>query len=119
MTLRTRLRPSLALTGILAVAALGLAGCASGDAGTGSAPDASGTPAAATSLSDVKAKGELVIGTEGTYSPFSFHEGSGSGALTGYDVEVATADGTLIALFRGAAYETRGEVVAALTREQR
>ncbi len=91
MTLRSRLRPSLALTGLLAVAALGLAGCASGDAGTGSADGTSGTPAAATSLSDVKAKGELVIGTEGTYSPFSFHEGSGSGALTGYDVEVATA----------------------------
>jgi cystine transport system substrate-binding protein len=91
MTLRSRLRPSLALTGLLAVAALGLAGCASGDAGTGSAPGASGTPAPATSLSDVQAKGELVIGTEGTYSPFSFHEGSGSGALTGYDVEVATA----------------------------
>ncbi len=91
MTLRSRLRPSVALTGLLAVAALGLAGCASGDAGTGSADGTSGTPAAATSLSDVKAKGELVIGTEGTYSPFSFHEGSGSGALTGYDVEVATA----------------------------
>ncbi|WP_435081603.1 amino acid ABC transporter substrate-binding protein [Clavibacter michiganensis] len=91
MTLRSRLRPSLALTGLLAAAALGLAGCASGDAGTGSADGTSGTPAAATSLSDVKAKGELVIGTEGTYSPFSFHEGSGSGALTGYDVEVATA----------------------------
>ncbi|RIJ08777.1 polar amino acid ABC transporter substrate-binding protein, partial [Clavibacter michiganensis subsp. insidiosus] len=38
MTLRSRLRPSLALTGLLAVAALGLAGCASGDAGSGSAP---------------------------------------------------------------------------------
>jgi cystine transport system substrate-binding protein len=91
MTLLSRIRPSLALTGLVAAAALGLAGCASGDAGTGSAPAASGTPAAASSLADVQAAGELVIGTEGTYSPFSFHEGSGSGALTGYDVEIATA----------------------------
>jgi cystine transport system substrate-binding protein len=91
MSLRSRIRPSLALTGLVAVAALGLAGCASGDAGTGSPAGTSGTPAAASSLSDVQAAGELVIGTEGTYSPFSFHEGSGSGALTGYDVDVATA----------------------------
>ncbi|WP_043668775.1 amino acid ABC transporter substrate-binding protein [Clavibacter michiganensis] len=91
MSLRSRIRPSLALTGLVAVAALGLAGCASGDAGTGTAPGTSGTPAPASSLSDVQAAGKLVIGTEGTYSPFSFHEGSGSGALTGYDVEVATA----------------------------
>jgi cystine transport system substrate-binding protein len=91
MTLLSRLRPTLALTGIVAVASLGLAGCASGDAGTGSATGASGTPAPASSLSDVQEAGELVIGTEGTYSPFSFHEGSGSGALTGYDVDIATA----------------------------
>jgi cystine transport system substrate-binding protein len=91
MTLLTRIRPTLALTGLVAAAALGLAGCASGDAGTGSATGASGTPAPASSLSDVQDAGELVIGTEGTYSPFSFHEGSGSGALTGYDVDVATA----------------------------
>ena len=33
-------------------------------------------------------------------------------ARTGvYDVEVTKADGTLVALFRGNAYETRGEVV--------
>jgi cystine transport system substrate-binding protein len=91
MTLPSRLRPTLALTGLVAAAALGLAGCASGDAGTGSATGASSTPAPASSLSDVQDAGELVIGTEGTYSPFSFHEGSGSGALTGYDVDIATA----------------------------
>ena len=31
-----------------------------------------------------------MFATEGTYKPFSFHEG-GAGALTGYDVDVATA----------------------------
>ncbi|MBM7024353.1 amino acid ABC transporter substrate-binding protein [Clavibacter zhangzhiyongii] len=91
MSLLSRIRPSLALTGLVAVAALGLAGCASGDAGSGSATDPSASPAAASSLADVQAAGKLVIGTEGTYSPFSFHEGSGSGALTGYDVDIATA----------------------------
>ncbi len=32
----------------------------------------------------------IVIGTEGTYRPFSYHE-DGTGDLTGYDVEVAQA----------------------------
>ncbi|HEV7955722.1 MAG: Amino acid transporter substrate-binding protein family [Microbacteriaceae bacterium] len=41
-------------------------------------------------LAEVQEAGELVVGTEGTYRPFSFHEG-GSGELTGYDVEVITA----------------------------
>ena len=29
----------------------------------------------------------ITVGTEGTYRPFTYHE-NGSGALTGYDVEV-------------------------------
>ncbi|GGD57672.1 amino acid ABC transporter substrate-binding protein [Paenibacillus nasutitermitis] len=33
-------------------------------------------------------KGDLTIGTEGTYAPFTFHDESG--ALTGFDVELAT-----------------------------
>ncbi|GAB3277397.1 amino acid ABC transporter substrate-binding protein [Microbacterium lacusdiani] len=59
-----------------------LAGCAGQPAATGSDAPADG-PAA---LSD----GTLVVATEGTYPPFSYHEG-GSGELTGYDVEVARA----------------------------
>ncbi|MGG1663805.1 amino acid ABC transporter substrate-binding protein [Brevibacillus sp. NRS-1366] len=39
-------------------------------------------------LDKVKADGKLLIGTEGTYSPFTFHDQSGK--LTGYDVEVVT-----------------------------
>ena len=62
MSRLSRIRPSLALTGLVAVAALGLAGCASGDAGTaGSTDGASASPAAATSLSDVQAAGELGV----------------------------------------------------------
>ncbi|MGQ7787674.1 amino acid ABC transporter substrate-binding protein [Nesterenkonia sp. K-15-9-6] len=41
-------------------------------------------------LEDVQEDGVLTVGTEGTYRPFSYHEG-GSGELTGYDVEVVTA----------------------------
>jgi acyl-CoA thioesterase len=38
-------------------------------------------------------------------------EQSRAGKTGVYDVEVTKADGTLVALFRGNAYETRGEVV--------
>jgi len=75
-------------TALLAAAALSLTACSSGG-GSGPAGEES-TPAAGTSLQDVKDAGVLTIGTEGTYSPFSFHEG-GSGELTGYDVEIAKA----------------------------
>jgi acyl-CoA thioesterase len=42
-------------------------------------------------------------------------ERSRAGRTGIYDVEVSKADGTLVALFRGTSYETRGEVVAATT----
>lgn len=77
-------RRSFGLVGILAAASITLAACG-GAAGTGA-----GTSGGDTSLSQVKDAGEIVFATEGTYKPFSFHEG-GAGALTGYDVEVATA----------------------------
>ncbi|NRD76443.1 amino acid ABC transporter substrate-binding protein [Bacillus sp. BRMEA1] len=38
-------------------------------------------------LKQVKDAGVLTIGTEGTYSPFTFHDNSGK--LTGFDVEIA------------------------------
>ncbi|WP_345751849.1 amino acid ABC transporter substrate-binding protein [Microbacterium rhizophilus] len=74
------------MTRIASVAAasltvLALAGC-SGQPGSGANADG---PAA---LAD----GTLIVATEGTYPPFSFHE-DGAGELTGYDVEVAKAVG--------------------------
>jgi L-cystine transport system substrate-binding protein len=80
---------SLGLRGsaLLAAAALSLTACSS--SGGDSAAEES-TPAAGTTLQEIQDAGVLTIGTEGTYSPFSFHEG-GSGELTGYDVEIAEA----------------------------
>jgi len=43
----------------------------------------------ADTLANVKATGQLKIGTEGTYAPFTFHTISGD--LTGFDVEIGEA----------------------------
>lgn len=76
---------ALALTAALAVSA-----CSS-DSGDDQSAEPSAPPAESdTSLTDVQEAGVLVVGTEGTYRPFSFHE-DGSGDLTGYDVEVIRA----------------------------
>lgn len=46
------------------------------------------TPAVAqTALDQIKSAGALRVGTEGTYPPFTFHDASG--ALVGFDVEIA------------------------------
>lgn len=63
------------------VVALSLTGCSAASTSAKGADD---------SLAAVKKAGVLTIGTEGTYRPFSFHT-DGSGAITGYDVDVATA----------------------------
>ncbi|MGW6130726.1 amino acid ABC transporter substrate-binding protein [Cellulomonas sp. NPDC055163] len=70
---------------------LSLAACSSAEpeAGSGTSPATGG---ADDSLQRVLDSGTLTVGTEGTYRPFSFHEG-GSGELTGFDVEVARAVG--------------------------
>jgi L-cystine transport system substrate-binding protein len=68
------------------LAAVMLAATACGSS-SDSAEEATGT-----SLADIREAGVLTVATEGTYRPFTFHEG-GSGELTGYDVEVARAVG--------------------------
>jgi ABC-type amino acid transport substrate-binding protein len=49
-----------------------------------------GSSAAQGDLAKVKEAGVLKVGTEGTYSPFSYHDPK-SNQLVGYDVEVAAA----------------------------
>jgi cystine transport system substrate-binding protein len=73
----------------LAAGALLLTGC--GSSGTSDSSAGSGSsPAAGTSLQEIQDAGVITVGTEGTYRPFTFHDG-GSGDLTGYDVEVTEA----------------------------
>jgi cystine transport system substrate-binding protein len=72
--------------GIATVTALALTGCSATSTDSGS----EGSDSAPTSLAEIQESGELVIGTEGTYPPFTFHE-DGTGDLTGYDVEIITA----------------------------
>jgi cystine transport system substrate-binding protein len=54
----------------------------------GGKTDAANTPA--NSLERVKASGELVIGIEGTYPPYTYHDAA-TNRLVGYDVEVGEA----------------------------
>lgn len=70
-----------ALVAVSAVTVLALTACSSGEASPAASDDsgyALATP------------GTLTVATEGTYRPFSYHEG-GAGELTGYDVEVVEA----------------------------
>ncbi|MBO0596873.1 amino acid ABC transporter substrate-binding protein [Nesterenkonia sp. E16_7] len=82
----TRLLTTLALS---AAAALTLASCGGGDEAQQDGASAE-EPASGLTLEEVQESGTLTVGTEGTYRPFSFHEG-GAGDLTGYDVEIVTA----------------------------
>lgn len=78
---------------LLSTALLALTMSACGNTATPSATQSSGdstSSAGGLTLQQVKDAGVLKIGTEGTYKPFSFHEG-GTGPLTGFDVEIATA----------------------------
>ena len=63
---------------------------AEGATGTGADAASSADTINETSLQDVLDAGVLVVGTEGTYRPFTFHV-DGTGDLAGYDVEVITA----------------------------
>ena len=42
-------------------------------------------------LTKIEKEGKLLVGTEGTYPPFTFHDENGK--LTGFDVEIATEIG--------------------------
>lgn len=74
---------------VLLLAAIVLAACGGGsteeDPTTDDATGSGGTKEDV--LAKVKEEGKLVVGTEGTYPPFTFHDDSGK--LTGFDVEIA------------------------------
>ena len=72
------MRSRFTLTALIALLAVLLTACSSSGGSGGS------------DLEKVKAAGVLKVGTEGTYSPFSFHDPK-TNALTGYDVEVIKA----------------------------
>ena len=77
----------LSLVGTLTAMALAVSACGGSDGGK-----SADEPAKGASLADIREEGVITVGTEGTYRPFTFHEGGG-GELTGYDVEVMQAVG--------------------------
>lgn len=94
MTLSARPPLRVLLGTTIAAAALVLAGCApasTNDVVSGSSGESTASANSGLTLAEVKEAGKLTIGTEGTYQPFSFHADGGTGALTGYDVDVITA----------------------------
>lgn len=80
ITRRTLLTGAGALA---ALAGLGLAGCSGQDAGAGS------TSAGGDLLETIQDRGEMTFATEGTWSPWTFHNEEDE--LTGFDIEVARA----------------------------
>lgn len=72
------------------IAALVLAACGGNESGSTASASAPAAQAEAGSLLDrINNHGTLTVGTEGTYSPFTYHDDAGK--LTGYDVEVTRA----------------------------
>lgn len=55
--------------------------------GTTTGENASGSAAGGDLLAQIQARGELIVGTEGTWAPFTYHDDNDE--LVGYDVEVA------------------------------
>ena len=70
-----------------------LAGCGSSASSTAASSDTAAAStadtAAETELDKVKAAGKLVVGVEGTYPPFTYHDDNGE--LTGLDIELGKA----------------------------
>jgi cystine transport system substrate-binding protein len=80
---------TLGVIALTASLALAMTACSTSSSGAEPA-STSGAATSGDSLAAVVKAGTLTVGTEGTYRPFSFHEG-GSGELTGFDVEVVQA----------------------------
>lgn len=72
----------LALPVVALVVAVSLSGCSKEE----SAVQTASTVQSSDLLDQIRSKGQIVIATEGTWSPWTFHDESGK--LTGYDIEV-------------------------------
>lgn len=72
------------LSMVAGVSMLGLAGCSGGDDASGSTGSEGGDL-----LEQITERGEMTFATEGTWSPWTFHDEDGD--LTGFDIEVARA----------------------------
>jgi cystine transport system substrate-binding protein len=79
----------LSIFTLLLLTAVVLAACGTTNNNETTGEGSTDAPAEDNLLSKVKQEGELLIGTEGTYPPFTFHDDSGK--LTGFDVEIAEA----------------------------
>ena len=77
-----------AVSGVL-VSLLVLAACAA-PAGPSAAPASAAATSSNPALAELQKSGVLKVGTEGTYSPFTFHDPA-TNLLSGYDVEVISA----------------------------
>lgn len=73
---------------VLLIGVLLLGACGTADKESSKENENTGSEKAESDLlAKVKDSGELLVGTEGTYAPFTFHDESGK--LTGFDVEIA------------------------------
>ncbi len=82
------LRLVLLFTAIILLAACGNADKGNTNGSEGSKGNGDSGKKAEDLLTKIQDEGKLVIGTEGTYPPFTFHDEKGK--LTGFDVEIAT-----------------------------
>ena len=73
----------MALSAAVIAAVMGMSGCSKEEPAQAQTQASS---AAQDLLEQIRAKGEIVIATEGTWSPWTFHDKEGK--LTGYDIEV-------------------------------
>ncbi len=71
------------------IAALVLAACGGSEGGSGASSVPAQSAVSGSLIERINNKGTVIVGTEGTYAPFTYHDKDGK--LTGYDVEVTRA----------------------------